>query len=192
MLAFHSPRMASSRRNRHTRAPREMSLEQSLIDSPEKELTMQSTMNVEPVRRLVALAVCALLLGSVALAQEKTKPTKMPPAHSQDMRPQPARNQERLDAVLVDPATTAKEKTATVQVKVSGVKLIDPAMTNKRVTPGQGHIHYQIDGGPVIATTATKLSFHELKPGKHTIVVMLANNDHSPAGPQKMLEITVP
>jgi ribulose-5-phosphate 4-epimerase/fuculose-1-phosphate aldolase len=65
-------------------------------------------------------------------------------------------------------------------------------MTNKRPTKGQGHLHYRVDNGPVIATTTTKLSFHELTPGKHQIVVMLANNDHSPAGPQQTLEITVP
>jgi hypothetical protein len=97
-----------------------------------------------------------------------------------------------LTASLVNPAENAKEKTATVQVKVSGVKLIDPAMTNKRPTKGQGHLHYRVDGGPVIATTAPKLSFHELTPGKHQIVVMLANNDHSPTGLEQTLEVTVP
>lgn len=97
-----------------------------------------------------------------------------------------------LTAALVDPAANAKEKTATVKVQVTGVKLIDPALTNKRPTKGQGHLHYRVDGGPVIATTTTKLSFHELTPGKHQIVVMLANNDHSPTGLEQTLEITVP
>jgi hypothetical protein len=97
-----------------------------------------------------------------------------------------------LTASLVNPVENAKEKTATVQVKVSGVKLIDPAMTNKKPTKGQGHLHYRVDGGPVIATTAPKLSFHELTPGKHQIVVMLANNDHSPTGLEQTLEVTVP
>lgn len=153
---------------------------------------MQTMQNLGSARRVVALAVCALVLGTIAIAQSKTSSTKAPPARSQEMRGQKAMSQETLDAVLVDPATSAKEKSATVQVKVSGVKLIDPAMSNKRVTSGQGHIHYQVDDGPVIATTATKLSFHELKPGKHTIMVVLANNDHSPAGPQQTLEVTVP
>ena len=54
------------------------------------------------------------------------------------------------------------------------------------------HLHYRVDDGPVIATTATKLSFHELTPGLHKIVVMLANNDHSPSGLEQTLEITVP
>lgn len=97
-----------------------------------------------------------------------------------------------LTAALVDPAANAKEKTATVKVEVTGIKLIDPALTNKRPTKGEGHLHYRVDDGPVIATTATKLSFHELTAGKHKIVVMLANNDHSPTGLEQMLEITVP
>ena len=97
-----------------------------------------------------------------------------------------------LSAALVDPAKNALEKTATVKVEVTGVKLIDPALTNKRPTKGEGHLHYRVDDGPVIATTAPKLSFHELTPGKHKIVIMLANNDHSPTGLEKTLEITVP
>ena len=97
-----------------------------------------------------------------------------------------------LTASLVDPAANAREKTATVKVEVTGVKLIDPALTNKRPTKGEGHLHYRVDDGPVVATTAAKLSFHELTPGKHKIVVMLANNDHSPTGLEQTLEITVP
>ena len=89
-----------------------------------------------------------------------------------------------LTASLVDPVANAKEKTATVKVEVTGYKLIDPAMSNKKPTKGEGHLHYRVDGGPIIATTAPKLSFHELTPGKHQIVVMLANNDHSPNGPR--------
>ena len=97
-----------------------------------------------------------------------------------------------LTASLVDAEKNAKEKTATVEVRVTGAELIDPAMTSKTPMKGQGHLHYQVDNGPVIATTAPKLSFHNLTPGKHTIVIMLANNDHTPAGPQQTLEITVP
>jgi hypothetical protein len=97
-----------------------------------------------------------------------------------------------MTASLVDPTNNAKDKTATVTVKVTGVRLIDPALTNKRPTKGQGHLHYRVDDGPVIATTTTKLSFHELTPGKHKIVVMVANNDHSASGLEQTLEITVP
>ncbi len=58
--------------------------------------------------------------------------------------------------------------------------------------PGQGHLHYQVDKGPVVATPTAKLTWHDLTPGTHTIVVMLAGNDHKPLGPQQQLTVTVP
>ena len=97
-----------------------------------------------------------------------------------------------LKATLVDAQKNAMDKSATVTVNVAGVKLIDPALTDKKPRKDQGHLHYQVDDGPVIATTTPKLSFHGLTPGKHKIVVMLATNDHSPLGPQDTLEITIP
>src|SRR5512143_2869939 len=141
--------------------------------------------------RLVALflmlSAAVLSLNIATSAQDnskcKTEPQKINQAMDQSAT---------LTATLIDAEKNDMEKTATVQVKVTGVNLIDPAMSNKRPTKGQGHLHYQIDGGPVIATTTPKLSFHELTSGKHKIMVMLANNDHSPAGPQQTLEVTVP
>jgi len=140
--------------------------------------------------RFVALAsvlLLALTISLTATAQDKAKnETTLPSATLVAVQTA------TLTASLIDPDKNAKEKTATVEVSLTGVKLIDPAMTNKKPTKGEGHLHYQVDDGPVIATTAPKLSFHGLTSGKHKIVVMLANNDHTPAGPQQTLEITVP
>src|SRR5687768_14148955 len=97
-----------------------------------------------------------------------------------------------LTARLVDPEKKAQQKAATVAVKVTGVRLIDPAMVNERPRAGQGHLHYQVDDGPIIATTTTKLSFHGLTTGPHKIVVTLAGNDHNPLGPQETLNVTIP
>ena len=97
-----------------------------------------------------------------------------------------------LTATLVDPEKKAQQKAATVSVKVDGIKLVDPATVNEKAMAGQGHLHYQVDGGPVIATTTTKLSFHGLTPGAHKIVVMLAANDHTPLGPEQTLDVTIP
>jgi Family of unknown function (DUF6130) len=97
-----------------------------------------------------------------------------------------------LSATLVEPEKKAKEKEATVEVKVSGVHIIDPAAAHEQPKAGQGHLHYQLDNGPIIATTAEKLSFHELTPGEHKIVVMLAGNDHQPLSPQESLNVTIP
>jgi hypothetical protein len=97
-----------------------------------------------------------------------------------------------MQAKLIDPEKKAQGKSATVDVKVTGLKLTDPAAVNEKPMMGQGHLHYQVDDGPVIATTTTKLSFHGLTPGQHKIVVMLAGNDHSPLGPQETLNVTIP
>jgi hypothetical protein len=128
----------------------------------------------------LVLSAAVLCFGSVAIAVEHRGLT------------QPQASTATMTASLVDAEVNAKDKSATVEVKVSGAKLIDPAMTNKKPKVGEGHLHYQVDDGPIIATTSPKLSFHGLTSGKHKIVVMLANNDHSPAGPQQTLELTVP
>ena len=96
-----------------------------------------------------------------------------------------------LTATLVSPEKKAPQKTATVEVNVTGIELVDP---DQHAIPaaGQGHLHYQLDNGAVIATTASKLSFHDLPVGQHTILVILAANDHKPLGPQEKLTFTIP
>ncbi|MCA1601978.1 MAG: DUF6130 family protein [Acidobacteria bacterium] len=97
-----------------------------------------------------------------------------------------------LTATMIDPEKKAQQKAATVEVQVTDLRLVDPAKTGEQPKAGQDHLHYQVDDGPVIATTTTKLSFHGLTPGEHKIVVMLAANDHSPLGPQQTLTVTIP
>jgi hypothetical protein len=97
-----------------------------------------------------------------------------------------------LTATLVNPEHNAKERAATVQVTIAGVEMVDPAAVKEEPKAGQAHLHYQVDNGPVVATTATKLSFHDLSAGQHTIVVMLAGNNHSPLGPKATLNVSIP
>jgi hypothetical protein len=120
----------------------------------------------------VAIVMCAFLAGQAAAdLQAQTKPT--------------------LTAKLIDPEKKAAEGAATVEVTTSGVELVDPALSNEKPVSGQGHLHYQLDKGPVIATPSAKLSFHELPAGSHTITVILAGNDHKPLGPQQQLTVKV-
>lgn len=97
-----------------------------------------------------------------------------------------------MKAKLVDPERKASQRSATVEVEVAGIKMIDPAAAKEQPKKGQGHLHYQVDDGPVIATTAVKLSFHGLTTGKHVVKVMLAGNDHAMLGPSQTFEVTVP
>jgi len=155
---------------------------------------MSNQTSSRSVRTLALIVTLCALMVLLSLTVALAVAAHVEPA-TNDSKPaasSPVAQSGTLTASLVDPAASAKEKTATVKVQVTGVKLIDPALTNKRPTKGQGHLHYRVDDGPVIATTTTKLSFHELTSGKHQIVVMLANNDHSPTGLGQTLEITVP
>ena len=93
---------------------------------------------------------------------------------------------------MSDPEKKAQERTATVEVKLAGIQLIDPAAVNEQPQQGQGQLHYQVDNGPVIATTTTKLSFHELSLGSHKITVMLVGNDHQLLGPRETLTLNIP
>ena len=97
-----------------------------------------------------------------------------------------------MTAKLIDADKKAAGRAATVEVTTSGVELVDPALSMEKAVPGQGHLHYQVDKGPIIATPSAKLSFHELTPGAHTIMIVLAGNDHKPLGPEQQLNVTVP
>jgi hypothetical protein len=149
------------------------------------------------------LSVAAL--GSTLSAQyEKAKPSPDPspagtPGNTSHPATRPAEpatatgaNAMTLTASLEDAEAKAKKQAATVKVATRGIRLVDPAVSGEKPIRGQGHLHYQMDDGPVIATTAPKLSFHGLKPGSHSITVMLAANDHSPLGPQQKLSVTIP
>lgn len=98
----------------------------------------------------------------------------------------------QLTAWLVDPEQKAQKGEATVQVRVQGLKIVDPATRNEQPREGEGHLHYRIDSGPVIATTATKLSFHELSPGEHQVSVVVAANDHRELGQAQQMKVVVP
>lgn len=128
---------------------------------------------------------CSLAVVTVALTTMIVAPHMQAQAPGAAMKP-------TMTAKLVDPDKKAAGRAATVEVTTSGVELVDPALSNEKPVVGQGHLHYQVDKGPIVATPSAKLSFHELTPGPHTIVVVLAGNDHKPLGPQQQLTVTVP
>ena len=114
------------------------------------------------------------------------------PSNSNKQATSKTQSESTMTATLVDAEKKAQQKAATVKVDVTGIKLIDPALANEQPKAGQGHLHYQVDDGPIIATPATKLSFHGLTSGQHKILVVLAGNDHNPLGPQQTLTVTIP
>lgn len=105
--------------------------------------------------------------------------------------PEWARNA-HFAARLMDESKQAQEGAAMISVKVSGVRLVDPPMEGDQAKPGEAHIHYQLDNGPIVATTAGRLDFHGLTPGEHTIKVGLAAGNHQMLGPEQTLSVTIP
>jgi hypothetical protein len=94
-----------------------------------------------------------------------------------------------ISASLIDREAKAARGWATVEVEVAGIELVDSPTGQLR--DGQGHLHYRVDQGPVVATTVKKLSFHQLSPGEHRIEVRLVGNDHRDLGPVSTVELTV-
>jgi hypothetical protein len=98
----------------------------------------------------------------------------------------------RIDAELIDADVNAAKGNALIQVTVLDVDLIDADEAGGTPRNGQGHLHYRVDDGPVIATSAKKLAFHELQPGEHRIHVALVGNDHKPIGPEETVKVMIP
>ena len=144
-------------------------------------------------RHSTAIAFASILsvaaLGSTLSAQhDKGKPDPETPLASASSRAAAGMS---LTAVLIDSEAKGRKNAATVKVTTRGVRIVDPALSHEKAIRGQGHIHYQVDDGPVVATTAPKLSFHGLKSGTHIIAVELAANDHTPLGPAQKLTVTI-
>ena len=139
------------------------------------------------------LSFCASLLAFLlhAQAQYNAKPSA-PIAMESKTESSIGGGMVKFDAILVAPDKKAAGHSASVQVTVAGINLVDPDEVGSKPRPGEGHLHYQLDNGPIIATTATKLSFHNLESGDHKIVVTLAGNDHKPISRDNTLTVKIP
>jgi hypothetical protein len=152
-----------------------------------RQIMLVRKVMIKGVATLAMVSATVLLLSIGAGAVEKPKLSEGIQALSPEAGSAP-----ELSATLNDPDNKAQEQTATVEVKVSRIQLIDPAAVHEQPQQGQGHLHYQVDNGPVVATTATKLSFHELTSGAHEITVMLVGNAHQSLGPRETLTVNIP
>lgn len=97
-----------------------------------------------------------------------------------------------FSAQLVNTVSSPNKRSVSVLVNVAGLAMTDPQIARGEAMAGQGHIRYQVDNGPEIATIAPKLDFHRLASGAHTIKVMLVGNDHKLLGPQQTLKVLIP
>ena len=132
-----------------------------------------------------------LVIPFAAMGQPLDAPSTDPEATRMN-NPTSAAGQPVLRAELLDKDAKAAKHAATVQAQATNVTIVDPATTGERARAGQAHYHYQVDGGPIVASTASKLSFHALSPGPHQITVTLAGNDHEPIAKPVVLPVRVP
>ena len=141
------------------------------------------------MNRSIRAISCTLVMMVLAIAVAELVSGQ---SNTNTQTPQMSKDAPTMTATLVDAEKKAQQKAATVEVKVTGLKLVDPAKSNEQPKAGEGHLHYQVDDGPIIATPSMKLSFHGLSAGSHKIMVALAGNDHNPLGPQQTLTVTIP
>ena len=99
---------------------------------------------------------------------------------------------QELIVELMDPENKAKKRSATVEVDVKGIRIMDPDKEKEEPRRGIGHFQYRLDEGTVIASTSRKMSFHELTPGRHKIEVSVAGSDYEPLGLKGTLYIEIP
>ncbi len=105
-----------------------------------------------------------------------------------DLRFSPA----AFTASLVDAERNSRQGAAVIKVDITrDVRLVNPDETTGKPVSGEGHLHYQLDDGPVIATTANKLGFHGLDEGNHLVKVILVGNDHKPISPLQKINLRI-
>lgn len=91
--------------------------------------------------------------------------------------------------------TSVKDGTVVVTAAISGWKLLPARVGKKPNAPGGGHWHIFVDGKYVNFSAARTGTTKRLAAGDHTIVVELANNDHSSLSPRVRsapVKVTVP
>jgi len=82
-------------------------------------------------------------------------------------------------------------RNATITYKVNNFKLAGEHM-DKANMPGEGHLHISVDNvEKAMLKSDAAVKLENLKPGKHTVKLTLQQNDHTPTGIAKELQIEV-
>ena len=96
-----------------------------------------------------------------------------------------------LRATLKNKDKNAKEHAAAVEVETQNIGLVNPDILSYAGS-AEGLLEYQVDQGPVLATSDMRIRFRDLTPGKHTITVALASTDYKDLGAKAELEVDIP
>lgn len=139
-----------------------------------------------------AVTLAWALSAGAAFAQSAQSPQAPTPVErAQGAAAQSGAPVTMYSSILVDQAGD-RQDAATVTVNIEGLRLVEPSAAPQPARPGEGHLHYRVDRGPVIATSAAQLTFRELAAGSHVITVQLVGTDHRPLGPVQTLTAQMP
>jgi hypothetical protein len=130
-----------------------------------------------PMLVVVALAVSAALLGGCA-----QKPATTPESTAPQTAAAPRTMQllEPVDGATV-PAGDVK-----MLVKTTGHKFVMASNTN---VPGEGHVHFTLDGEPFKMSVTPDYVYAGVTPGEHTLEAELVQNDTKSFSPPVKQEI---
>jgi len=95
------------------------------------------------------------------------------------------------NAPMIDADYKIEGKTATITYKVHNFKLAGDKIDKANLS-GEGHMHIKVDDvDKAMLKTEASVKLENLKPGKHVVKLSLQNNDHSPVGTEKVLNLEV-
>ena len=126
---------------------------------------------------LVALACGG---GGQTASNASSSTSSMHSGGAQSMMMQPGAENMKVDITSPADGTTVTANTVALQVTTSGYD--DTCdLAGKEVQQGKGHYHVEIDKQLVnmYCTPQALVSMQNLKPGKHTLTVIPAQNDHA-------------
>lgn len=125
--------------------------------------------------RLV-LIVCGLLLGSFGISSAQSP---------------------GLDVTSPTEGSSVDGTNVTVTFTVTGITLVPSTVPLERAgqqpeanRPGEGHVHFMLDLGPLVVwSTAEPYTFTNVPPGEHQLMVEIVNNDHGSLNPPIVRQI---
>lgn len=152
--------------------------------------------------------LCAVAVAGCGSSSSSSKSSSAAASHARALTT-PPKSQVNFTSPK-DGATTGS--TVTFKVALKNFR-IDPQAVGQAPRPGVGHLHFTMDGGKfdfpkysgpngLIAkklgvtghyspALAPKITYKHLPKGKHTLIVFLANNNHTNVGVESELQFTV-
>ena len=126
------------------------------------------------VAALLAIALVSILAGCSSAPAASSRPTSPASAVSA------AAVLPTIKVLAPLAGSTVTGSDLSVRIETTGLKFVDPSTTR---VPGEGHVHFVLDGQPVKMSITPEYVFKGLAPGPHTLRSELVQNDTAPFSP---------